>query len=275
MNWYTTLDDLKTHLGVSGSARDGVLRLLLEAVCRWIDSAEGANRHFYVVSESRYFDTGRRCDEVLIDDALSLSALAMDSELDGTFDGEAWAADTDYILSPWNGFPKRSFVVPATGNYGLPLMARRYVKATGLWGYGDGRRADPVDVLPVTVTVADESATAATASATGIIREGMTLRLESEQVFVSGVSGTALTVERAVNGTTGAAHDAVAAAVYRYPGVVVQAARAMVAQAFRDLGKEGMAQERIGNYSYQRDTAAATQARHRRMLAAVTRKRVA
>jgi hypothetical protein len=274
MNWYATLDEVKTQLGVTGSGRDGALRLLIDGVSRWIDSPEGANRHFYVEQGTRYFDTGRSVEQLLIGDALTVSALTMDSELDGTFDGETWTEGTDFLLGPWNGYPKRWIErARATGNYCWPLGLQRYVKAVGYWGFGDGERSAPVDALGVTVTAADGSTTSATASASGTIQEGMTLLLGSEQAFVSGVSGTALTLKRGVNGTTGTAHAAAAASVYRYPGVIRQACIAMTAEAFRELGKEGMMSERILNYQYMRATPAHTRERNRRLLGGMIRRR--
>ena len=61
-------------------------------------------------------------------------------------------------------------------------------------------------------------------SADADLSVGQTLKLEDEQVYISGAAGSPWTVVRGVNGTTAAAHAAVAVNRFTYVTEVVQAA---------------------------------------------------
>jgi hypothetical protein len=52
-NGYTTLADLKTYLGISGTTDDARLELAVEAASRAIDME--CSRRFFPVTETRYF----------------------------------------------------------------------------------------------------------------------------------------------------------------------------------------------------------------------------
>ncbi len=83
----------------------------------------------------------------------------------------------------------------------------------------------------ITATAVNGTTTSVTVSAAGILAVGHTILVESEQIYITAISGTTLTVRRAVNGTTGAAHSAKAVSIYQYPApiwesVLIQAMRA-------------------------------------------------
>ena len=253
MNLYATLSDAKTRLGLTGTTHDALLLALLEMASRQIDVHCG--RHFNVESATRYFNTGPESGALLIDDVLSISAFTTDSESDGSFDGETWTEGdaNDFVLWPFNGFPKMQVWVAPDGSYAFAKDAQKNVKITGLWGYGDRKSATPYEAAGVTVTADDAAETELDVSAEGTIQAGHTLLVELEQIYVSAATSDdtkKLTVERGVNGTTAAAHDAKAASIYRYPKIVEYAALVIASEAFQMRGQEFLANERIGDRSF-------------------------
>lgn len=250
MNLYCTLAAAKRSANESGTSRDVLWLEKIEAASRRIDLFCG--RHFFTVSEARYFDGACR-PEVWVDDFLSVSALAMDSALDGTFTGETWVEGTDWIARPYNGWPKIGMEMHITGRY-LWSDLRRYIKATGVFGYGDGQSASPwVVVAGVTGTLADAADTSMTLSVADLVEAGSTLLIESEQVFVSAVSSTTATVRRGVNGTTAVAHTAAALSLALYPAVVTRACATLAVGYMAGDAHSGYRTERIGDYSYTLD----------------------
>jgi len=246
MNLYSTLDQAKTALGITTTADDAALLLHLEDASRHIDRHCG--RVFFTEDATRYFDG--RCGRVLYtDDFLALTEVATDSQLDNTFDGEVWTEDTDYSLWPDNSWPKQGLAEIVNGRYSWNGYAR-YVKLTGTWGYGDGLSADPWEATTVTGTVATTTGTTLTLSADDIIAPGHTLKIGTEQLYVSAVSTGVATVKRGVNGTTAAAHSTAAISTAQYP-VDVTRAVAHVAMGLLSRAQHGpYKSERIGDYQY-------------------------
>lgn len=267
-NCYANLTDIKNELGETGTdaTRDAILLRMLERVSREVD--QYCRRHFYVESATKYFDVVDPC-KVLIDDCLSLSALTGDSEGDGTYDGTTYTqGDTgDYTFWPHNDWPKLRLIPAASPDYTFSRGAK-YLKAVGLWGYGDGGSATPYKSSGRTGTVADATTATLTANsaADSSVYPGQTILVGSEQMYVTAVSGTSITVERGVNGTTAASHSAATIYIYKYPleieEYVIEAAKD--AYLSRRLGDFQM--EMIGQYQYQRKGATMTQMDTERLL---------
>ena len=105
------------------------------------------------------------------------------------------------------------------------------VKVTGLWGYHPAPEhafRDSADALVSGVTASDDALTVGNAGGsdswgdTPRFAVGDLLRIDDELLRVTAVTDNTLTVRRAENGTTAAAHDA-AAPVYVYiPGFTVE-----------------------------------------------------
>lgn len=246
MNLYTTLNAAKRLAGESGTDRDTLWLEQIEAASRRIDMACG--RHFYTETATRYFDSQNRVD-AWIDDYLSITTLTTDSDLDGTYDGETWVENTDWFPQPYNGWPKMGIQMHIDGNY-ANIKARRYIKATGTFGYGDGISADPWAGLGVTGTVATTDGTALTLSASGAVEAGHTIKIGDEQMYVSAVSDTTATVERGVNGTTAATHSAAAISAAKYPAPVTRACATIATAFIAQDSHAGYKSERIGDYNY-------------------------
>lgn len=253
-NLYATLADIKNELGETSTdaTRDAILIGMIEDASRQVD--QYCLRHFYVRIATKYLDVVEPRN-VQIDDCLSISALTTDSEGDGTFDGETFTQGEtgDYVLWPDDAWPKLAIVPAVDPTYSFTRRAR-YIKAVGLWGYGDGASATPYTSTGLTGTLSDASDTTITASAdaSSTIYAGHTLLIESEQVYVTAVATTTITVERGINGTTAAAHTTAAMSRYKYPREVTR----YVIECAKDLyimRKTGDFQmEMIGQYQYQR-----------------------
>lgn len=117
----------------SETTNDTQFENIIEAVSRWIDTNRG--RRFYTASETRYYTAGVG-HRVVIDDLLTLTALATDEDGDGTFE-RTWTA-ADYILYPYNAAIKlRPYIAierSVLGNLTFPTL-RRGVSVTGSFGF--------------------------------------------------------------------------------------------------------------------------------------------
>jgi hypothetical protein len=236
---------LKTRLGISDTADDAQLRRLLEAASRAAD--RHCDRHFYAKTETKYLD-GKSYTEPIVDrytqqlvsyavslrvsDLLSVSTLKLDSDRDAAYENTLVA--TDYVLYPYEGFPKtRIELDQRQGDYSYWPRGQRIIQIAGLWGYGDGRSATPYEDSGATLTVANGTATTVAASDGSLLAAGQTVLCESEQMYIRSISGNSLTVVRAVNGTTGAAHSGKAASVYQYPEQVAEAVVLMASRLWK------------------------------------------
>jgi hypothetical protein len=246
MNCYATLDDLRARLQITDASQDALLLDLLIGASRAVDDHCG--RRFFSEVKTRILDSTSGSLLMLPDDLISVSSLTTDSEQDNTFDGETWAENTDFVLGP-DTYPKWRIDTLPNGNCSFACAAR-YVRIVGTWGYAES--ANPCEATAITGTVASANGTSLTLSASGTIKAGQTLKIEDEQLFVSAVSSTTVTVRRGVNGTTAAAHDAKAIFVATYPEAVKRMTLHLATQDYNDLGSKGYDREKIGDYEYQR-----------------------
>ncbi len=255
MNSYVTVQDLYTA-GRKAAAQDTEifpweefvwLLPYVETASRAVDSH--VDRRFYSELGTRRLTTGRDREALYIPDVLSISSLTTDSERDGTWTGEDWTEGADYYLSPFDTrqFPKTQIVVLPDGDFRFSPEIRDNVQISATWGYGDGVSAAPWRVSGRTVTVADDSTSAATVDAEGTIFAGHTLLLGSEQVFVEAASSSGaktLTLQRQVNGTTAAAHDpGVPASLAQYLSAARGAALQMAVSYWNTENLHGWASE--------------------------------
>lgn len=249
MNLYANLVDVQDRLNITDSSKDTQFLDDLEFASREIDLT--CHRHFFSESATRYFDL-RGTKPNLLDDMLSISAFKVDTERDGTYDGQTWVEETDFWLLPNNNWPKTRIEATPFGSFALADI-HRGLKLTGDFGYGDGKSATPWEASAETITVATAAGTTLTAITAGIILAGQTILVESEQIYISAVSGNDLTAERGVNGTTAAQHSAKAASVAQYPAQIRKTAAYLAATLYAMPGDAAMRTQKIGDYSYSRD----------------------
>ena len=239
-NSYADLTTLKSGgmLNITSAALDVRLLALLEDTSRWIDGY--CNRHFFVLNAARRFDGGGGL-ELPVPDLIGVTTLKTDEDQDRIF--ELLCNDGDYRLYPLNAQPQqpwgrpytRVLVDTAAGIRASFPSGQATVEIDGQWGYREVLEDSGADInqgggfsaTATVLTVTDGSKFAA----------GQTVLVESEQMYVSAVSGSDLTVERGVNGTTAAAHpDGSDISMYRYPGSVVEACLLLASRLWRRRG---------------------------------------
>jgi len=243
-NTYVGIDDLKARMGIAGTANDGVLWATLNAASRAMDRY--CNRHFYALEAVRLFDVDDSC-RVPIPDLASVTEVLEDADGDRVF--ESTRAASDYALYPLNASPTSSIGRPYSeirSDLGLGVdgfaMGLSRLSIEGYWGYrfhtsdtglvisSGGGISSTVTVIPV--------------DAVNDIQAGMTLLVESEQMFVRFVNGTNVTVKRAVNGSAPATHpDASEISSVEYPAEVSEATALLAARFWKskDATSAGMA----------------------------------
>ncbi len=192
------------------------------------------HRHFYDHVRTQVLD-GNGGLQLVVPDLISVTTLKTDADGDATYE-VTWAT-TDYYLLPSNSDPATAnnpmskpyyfieYNPNGSGNF-FP-RGRQRVEIAGSWGYWRHLRTasetlnEELDTSEVDVD----------RSADTDIEQGHTILIDSEQMFVKEVSGTVLTVERGVNGTTAATHtSSTAISIYDYPpqleeAILLQASR--------------------------------------------------
>jgi hypothetical protein len=99
-----------------------------------------------------------------------------------------------------------------------------------VWGYSN----DLSDEKTTTGTVG-ETVTAWGVNDASTLNTAQTIKVDDEQMYITGISSNTLTVERGVNGTTAATHTAgTSVYTYVYPTLVVQACLDLSKIYFRD-----------------------------------------
>lgn len=238
-NAYVTVDLFKNAdvANLPGSSMDDTrLRILIEAVSRWIDRYCG--RHFYAINQTLKFDGDGSTKLLLRRDLISIDAsgLKTDDNKDRTFE-TTWAT-TDYLLLPSNADPTtlenpqsrpytRIVVDLDAGTEDLFPQGFQTVQIAGQWGFWRHLRT-------ATETINEEVDTSETEidiNTRTDIQVGHTILVDSEQMYVTdSIGGTKLVVRRAVNGTTAASHSTGASIqYYEYPEAIREACIAQTA----------------------------------------------
>ena len=234
---YATLTQLKSMLSNTVTTNDTDLLEKLEAASLQIDDT--CHRYFNTFEGTQYFDGAARVLNMDID-ILSVSSILLDQ--DGSQTYSTTLATSDYILYPINGqqlYPKyliKLTINASVGSFASGILAG--VSITGIFGYGTGLNATPYADSGAVVAAGNLSAAALThtlaAGKGALFAAGMTLRIDTEQLYVTGVSTDTLTFVRGVNGTTAAAHTAGAVLnTYSYPGPIVEATLLQAARDFK------------------------------------------
>jgi hypothetical protein len=92
--WYIGLEEFKDRLGITDSDDDSQAQIAIQTVCDWVN--QWCGQHFTRITEVRTF-VPHELVKVNIDPLVSLTALNVDRDGDGTFE-EAWVQGTDYQL---------------------------------------------------------------------------------------------------------------------------------------------------------------------------------
>ena len=255
---YATADELRDYLAgtsySSGWTSDAVaIRRILEASSRRIDDYCGGGS-FGPQTQTRAYDIGfgnlRDSPQYLAvvnsndlaNETDAVSIIPLDNWLISTTTVTAYGATdratsetltegyaNDFFLVPYNSSPKTLLKLNEDTAKGLE-SGQQTLTILGSWGYTG-------DTVSITTSDAISSTTATSvsvASASGL-GPAQTIVIDSEQLYVTAISGNTLTVERGVNGTTAATHSGGASlSKYDYPVLVTQACLDLSKVIFRD-----------------------------------------
>ena len=226
-NAYADLDTLKSPavLNLTGSTFDSRLLALLEDVSRWIDTH--CNRHFFVLTATRRFD-GPGGTQLRISDLISLTTLSSDEDQDRVFE-ITWSS-SDFLLYPLNAEPlqpwgrpySRILVDVAAGSRASFPFGPSTVEITGRWGFREETQDSGADINEGATFSASDTLLTVTDGTR--FAPGKTVLIDTEQLYITAISGNVLTVSRGVNGTAAATHsDGTDISIFDYPGPVVEA----------------------------------------------------
>lgn len=206
MHVYASLAEFKNFVQENGSTvrtstTDDVEMLgVLESVSRRIDAWCGRGTGFGPVTATRYYDTLYEADLWLDADLASVAPVVRVGATTLTI-------TTDYDLLREDGKygdpPYRRIRAAEGANLGY---GRRNLDIAGTWGYPAIVRL----VTPTVIEALDTSEVVIDVSALTGLSVGMTLVLDSEQVYVTATTDSTtdtITVDRGVNGTTAASHN--------------------------------------------------------------------
>ena len=246
LNAYADVTTFKSaeYANIVANTNQLSFRKLLESASRHLD--EATHRTFFAWEGAKYYDG--KYGNLLVDDLLSITTIKLDEDGDATY--EETMAATDYTLYPANGYPKERIELSNNSDYGAFAGGiRRGVEITGVHGYGDGESATPYYTSGQTVqdNPLSAGATTLTVTATTTLGAGMTLRIESEQLYIESVTdATTCVVQRGVNGTTAAEHvQATAISIYEAPQPIREATLILAMRAWKR--KDSAFQDAVGS----------------------------
>ena len=199
-------DDSLLKDPAAGTGDDNEMVQLLLAVSDWVD--QYCNRHFYSRAQTLEFD-GNGAGRLLIPDLVSFSSLKEDTTDDKTFN-DSWAA-SDYWLEPYNAEPTQHWGKPYTAirvrQHGAKdsfSAGEQHFEVAGIWGYREHKEDSGTDLNDASMNTTKTTVAVDDGTQFAI---GQTLMIGSEQMLITNISTNNLTVTRALNGTTAAAHD--------------------------------------------------------------------
>ena len=257
---YANNDELRDYLaGTSYSsnwtADAGIITRILEASSKRIDSYVGMIS-FGARTDTRYYDIGSGTlrhsrqtigavdvgynigpsaslrNSVVLDDWLISATTVTSYKATDRSESETLTEgyNNDYWLLPYNESPKTE--IQLNEDTAKSFHAGQQTLAiAGEWGYQD--TLSPAKTT--TGTIATTTETAFGVNDASDLAVSQTIKIGSEQMYITGISSNTLTVIRGVNGTTATAHSASTSVyVYVYPSLVVQATLDLAKLYYRD-----------------------------------------
>ena len=251
-NLYANLTNFKSPgwANIPNTLYDSDYLSILADASRQID--KDTNRTFYLWEGTRYYNGGGT-RVILPDDLYSLTTCLVDGTGSGLYQltYDPTLTPPDFYLYPENKTPTTTLEINPWGRWGTFYDGfRKNIQIVGVFGYGNDypesayvSSGDTVQDTPMTISQAFVTVTNPGGTTW---QTGMTIRIDSEQMFVTAVLGTKLDVTRAVNGTSAATHTQnTAINIAQYPQPIV---RATLIQALRIWKRrESGYATRIGN----------------------------
>lgn len=134
--------------------------------------------------------------------------------MDGTFEN-SYTVNRDYEMYPLNKYPKEIIELSTRSTRAYSSFSdgnKKAIEITGVFGYGDGQSAAPYlssGAVVNTGGITNSALTHALATGKGaLLAIGQTVRIGTEQLYITGISTDTLTFERGMNGTVAVAHTA-------------------------------------------------------------------
>jgi len=233
--WYISLEAAKRDfltIDPDTTSQDTRIKDLIRDVSRWLE--EQCRTWWTPVTATRLYDHPGDTSRLNLDQwLLSISTFT-------TNNGAQAITSSDYLLhqvlyeATYNEKPYNVIVMRGDVPDLLYTDTRKQANSVaGVWGYCNDTVGTGVTVLNDPLAVDGTSLTVQT----GKLETGQMLLIESEQVFVSGIvegdPNDAVTIERAQNGTTAAAHAAdTAISQYAPPADLVAACGMTVARMY-------------------------------------------
>ena len=256
---YASIDDLRDYLAgttySSGWTSDAtILRRIVESASSRIDNYVGM-QSFGPRTETHHFDIGsgtlRDTPQTLVpsystvligEKDFYLSAIPLDSWLVSITSVTSYKQtdrsssetltegyNNDYWLEPYNSTPTTRLKLNEDSDKSFHA-GQQTLAVVATWGYAD----DTVNETTADA-IASTTATSVSVSSASSLGIAQTILIDSEQLYITGISGNTLTVERGVNGTTAATHSGGATLYsYEYNPIVVQACLDLSKVFFRD-----------------------------------------
>jgi hypothetical protein len=257
---YASADNLRDYLAgtnysSSWTSDAGIISRIVEASSRLIDNFVGM-QSFGPRTETRYYDIGsgslRNSPQNVIDttnntniglSSAYVSAVVLDAWLISTSSVTSYKStdrsasealtegyDNDYWLMPYNSTPKVELKLNEDTSKSFH-GGQQTLAIAGSWGYTN-------DTTPQKTTadaISSTTTTSVSVTSAADLSPAQTVLIDSEQLYITSISGNTLTVERGVNGTTAATHSGGASVyLYAYPELVIQVCLDLGKIAFRD-----------------------------------------
>jgi len=214
MNEIVDFGSLKTYLSVTGTGDDTLLKAICTRASRIWEKL--TQRQYYELAATHRFDFQEGYQLMLYDaDLLDTTTLT-------NGDGNALATYYEY---PLRFYPKRWLELDQSGGdiFTYSTTPQRCIQVAGLWGYHTdydnawASSGDTVQDAPLTA-----AATTLNVTSGGNFAVQQTIKVESEQLYITAISTNALTVGRGKNGTTAASHIATSAITIWTPDADIQ-----------------------------------------------------
>jgi hypothetical protein len=257
---YASIDDLRDYLAgttySSGWTSDAlILRRILETASLRIDDYVGM-QSFGPRTDTKYFDigTGSSRDTVQLYEyagnntdigvgdrlvqSIPLGAWLVSPSTVTSYSGTDRATsetltegyNNDFFLTPYNSTPKIELKMNEDTAKALNA-GQQTLSIAGTWGYSN----DTTGELTTTGAITSTTVVSWGVNDASDLEVATTILVDSEQMYITGISSNTLTVERGVNGTTAATHSSGASVyTYIYPSDVVQACLDLGRIFFRD-----------------------------------------
>lgn len=222
---YASLDQMKRYIrdagadidGGIGTVNDELMLTFLEDASRTIDewcqrtTGRKASGFGPRIGTNRYNGTGTDLLR-LHDDLLSIASVTVLDSTGGA--SSTYTVETDFYREPYDEPPYRALRCNGLTGKSTWSTGLRTVSVVGTWGY-----SSETVLSGTTINEAlDTSETGVDAHDGTLFSPGMTIVIDSEQMYVTPSTSAILTVVRAANGTTAAIHsDEAPISIVRYP----------------------------------------------------------